>query len=301
MLIAFFLLLSSFGLSASRSATKKLCEEELEKSRIYLESIRGKMLGKEEQRRDQRIQAHFLSDPKGACDGPRFRDITTVTSQQLGAFLSIFAVSRGLPLCSVCDSMVNKAEAVLFEPGSKELPHAEQVLRQYIRANLPSAEAICSALLPACYHNYTTNCKRLIDLIFPKNGVLRYNQFLLNESRIQSFMDMLTTRYLSGFCAKVCHLFRPNIFWDGIGYTDCMSSTTNYLKDLLQKAATVFMPEKFCFKTIHWCDSFPTPSITQCLKEFCEEGVPPQWQDICKMIPNDRAKADAFLNIKRYQ
>ncbi|VDN18116.1 unnamed protein product, partial [Gongylonema pulchrum] len=196
--------------------------EELEKSRIYLESIRGKMLVKEEQRRDQRIQAvsKKLPDaitvtrwndrantfdcpsdqqqlhPKGACNGPRFRDITTVTSQQLGAFLSIFAVSRGLPLCSICDSMVNKAEAVLFEPGSKELP----------------------------------------------------NQFLLNESRIQSFMDMFTTRYLSGFCAKVCHLFQPNIFWDGIGYTDCMSSTTNYLKDLLQKAATVFMPEKFCFE-----------------------------------------------------
>lgn len=63
----------------------------------------------------------YLSDAKGACNGPPFRDITSITDEQLGAFVSLLAVNHGLPFCSICDSMVNQAEKELFAPTSEKL------------------------------------------------------------------------------------------------------------------------------------------------------------------------------------
>lgn len=47
----------------------------------------------------------------------------------------------------------------------------------------------------------------------------------------------------------------------------------------------------------------PTPNILHCLKELCEDDL--GWSSflkpICKIIPDEPAKADKFLNTRQYR
>ncbi|KAM3721057.1 Orotidine 5'-phosphate decarboxylase [Dirofilaria immitis] len=245
---------------------------------------------------------NYLSNEKDSCEGPEFHNITTITMPQLQSFFALFLINHGLPLCSICDCMLRKVGSILFTTNSKKLTYAEEIFYELLLARIPNVKAICSGLIPACYHSYnknvlpTTPAGKCIQCNICM-AITTYfeNYILLNQTAIYSINNWISEQYSYQVCSLAYQLFPPNFYWNEINYIHCVAWVQNFFDNFMNRLMTVIIAGNFCSARLHWCKSYEIPSIIDCLKEFCDESFPPPLQTtICDFLSNDSVDSSSF-------
>lgn len=259
-----------------------------------------------------KLHSH-LSRDEAVCSGPRFKNIQSITNDQLWGFFSLLLANHGNPLCSVCDRMISRMEQKFLHPNPILLTDEEMHIHRVMFAYFPKTKAICSMLLPSCYADYevkaanTTNATICMECSLCMTALtLVQHRFLLNPQTLKDALAWLDGSFIHNICAELCLEFPPgqsdpdSFFPNGVDYDACVNFGNEAFTFAVDAAKNILKPEYFCSVELKWCEVNETPNALHCLKQICEEGLPIQLSStICELIPADAELADKYLNINR--
>ncbi|VDD86570.1 unnamed protein product [Enterobius vermicularis] len=231
------------------------------------------------------LQKHLEQEDE-TCNGPPFRALNTITKHQFWGFTASFLTNYATPLCFLCHSVLSKIEEKIFTPNPFIYTEEERHMMRRVFAHVPNAQAICSMLIPSCYHDYKTKVSILngtsaclqCPLCTTALSMLQH-RFLLSPTALEDTLNWLLGNLFHNICAELC--------------LECLPDPT------ASEPPCGFFPNGSDYNKVYnffweleWCKVNESPNILNCLREICQDDT------VCKLIPTDPKLAEKFVGKK---
>ncbi|EPB69322.1 hypothetical protein ANCCEY_11587 [Ancylostoma ceylanicum] len=203
----------------------------------------------------------YMFKEEEICDQPPFKDLNSITEDQLYGFLATLSAAHPGPFCSLCDRFMNEVRERVFVVNPLWGEDAQHIMR-LLYANIPTAKTFCSAVAPACYENYAARTRNITE-------------------------------------ATIC--LECTACMTAGNIIQCMDFLTDGYQEVIDVATVILRPERFCSLELQWCELNEMPNIMHCLYELCIESLKdtPQTAWLCSLIPDTPVMANQFLNIQQ--
>ncbi|EYB86996.1 hypothetical protein Y032_0270g872 [Ancylostoma ceylanicum] len=252
----------------------------------------------------------YMFKEEEICDQPPFKDLNSITEDQLYGFLATLSAAHPGPFCSLCDRFMNEVRERVFVVNPLWGEDAQHIMR-LLYANIPTAKTFCSAVAPACYENYAARTRNITEATICLEctacmtaGNIIQHAFLLDKGVVAAFLRFLRSSLFHNTCAELCLVWQPmnlTLFPNGFTYEGCMDFLTDGYQEVIDVATVILRPERFCSLELQWCELNEMPNIMHCLYELCIESLKdtPQTAWLCSLIPDTPVMANQFLNIQQ--
>ncbi|RCN30581.1 hypothetical protein ANCCAN_23643, partial [Ancylostoma caninum] len=197
----------------------------------------------------------YMFKEEEICDNPQFKDLNSITEDQLYGFLATLSAVHPGPFCSLCDRFMNELRQRVFVVNPLWGEDAQHIMR-LLYANIPTAKAFCSAVAPACYDNYEARTRNITEATICLEctacmtaGNIIQHSFLLDKGVVAAFLRFLRSSLFHNTCAELCLVWQPmnlTLFPNGFTYEGCMDFLTDGYQEVIDIATVILRPERFC-------------------------------------------------------